>query len=178
MQVGVAGQLPVGHLAPVGRGNDTVGDGEPGSVDPEALGGEVDEDRPHFCTRKAQRHAAVLDRLAAGGDAFVGSFLGVSGNHVQARQRQVELLGGDLRQRGDDALAELDLAGAHRCAAVGRDANPGVEHAVAIKAARQGGRLLSSRKLRRQREGDDDAAEAGGKIPPRDVRVHQILPVA
>ena len=49
-----------------------------------------------------------------------------------ARERQVELLGRDLRERGEDALPEFDLAGEHGRGAVGVDAQPGVEHAVVV----------------------------------------------
>src|SRR5262249_41321332 len=125
-----------------------------------------------------QRGAAGLNRLAAGGDAFVGRFLGVAGDHVKVLERQAEFLGRDLRQRRDNALAELDLAGAYGGAAVGRDANPRIEHAVAVEASRQDGRLLPGGKFWSERDGDNDAPEAGGKIPPRDVRVHHILPIA
>ena len=89
---------------------------------------------------------------------------------MQAIERQVEFLGGDLRQRGDDALTEFHLAGAHRRAAIGRDADPGIEHAVAVEATRQGGWLLAQDQFRSKREGDHDAAKtctkAGGELAP------------
>ena len=53
------------------------------------------------------------------------------------RRLHAELFRRDLRQRGEDALAELDLAGEDGGGAVGIDAQPGIEHAVARKAAGQ-----------------------------------------
>ena len=77
--------------------------------------------------------------------------------HAHALERQVELFGRDLRKRGDDALAELDLAGEHRARAVRVDADPGVEHAVVRQAAGQIGAPLREREFRIEREGNDDA---------------------
>ncbi len=89
---------------------------------------------------------------------------------MQVREREVELFRGDLRQRSDGALAEFDLAGAHRGAPVGRDAYPGIEHAVSIEAAGQCRRLLAQDQFRSEREGDHDAAKtctkAGGELAP------------
>ena len=56
---------------------------------------------------------------------------------MDAPERQIELLGRDLGERRHDALAELDLAGEHGRGAVRIDADPGVEHAVGLQAARQ-----------------------------------------
>src|SRR5262249_20515512 len=182
MQVDVACELAVSQLAPIDRTDDAICDREPRSLDAKALRREIDEDRSHLGARKTQRHATVFDRLAAGCDALVWGFLGISGDHVQACQRQVEFLHGDLRERRHDALAEFHFASAHCDAAVGRNADPGIEHAVAVEAARQRGRLLGEGKLRSEREGDHDAAKTctktGCKIPSRDVRAHQILPFA
>ena len=41
------------------------------------------------------------------------------------------------RERGEDALPELDLAGEHGRRAVGIDADPGIEPAVGLQAAGQ-----------------------------------------
>ena len=65
-------------------------------------------------------------------------------------KRQVELFRRDLRQRRDDALAELDLAGEDRRVAVGVDADPGVEHAVVIEAAGQPCGLLRAKRAAEQ----------------------------
>ena len=108
----------------------------------ELLGGEVEQDRAHFRAGEPQRGAAVFDRLAAGGLAFVRRAAGVAGDDLDPRQRQVELLGRDLRQRGEDALPEFDLAGENGGGAVGVDAQPGARACGWFEAAREPRRLL------------------------------------
>ena len=95
-------------------------------------------------------------------------------------ERQVEFLGRDLGERGQDTLAELDLAGEDGRGAVGVDADPAVELAVVLQAARQPGRLLRESELRIEREGDHDRAEPGGELTSIDGgSVHgQVLPLA
>jgi hypothetical protein len=61
-------------------------------------------------------------------------------HQADALEIHVELVGRDLRERGADALAELDLAGEDGHRAVRVDAQPRVEHAVAGEAAGQAGR--------------------------------------
>jgi hypothetical protein len=53
---------------------------------------------------------------------------------VTLLQRHVELLGHDLRERGADAHARLDLADRRGDRAVGRDAQPRIER-LGIEAA-------------------------------------------
>ena len=108
----------------------------------ELLGGEVDQDRAHFGAREPQRGAAVLDRQAAGGLAFVRRAAGVAGDDPDPRERQIELLGRDLRQGGEDALPQLHLAGEDGGGAVGIDREPGAEQPVGLQAARQPRRFL------------------------------------
>ncbi len=162
MEIGVAGQIAIAHLAAVRRADDTIRHRKRRGIDAEALGREFDENLAHLRASEAQRNAAVFDRLAAGGHAFIGGFLGIAGNHVQARERQVEFFRRDLRQGGGDALPQFDLAGADRRGAVRIDADPGIEHAVAGEASGQRRRLLRERQLqdqpRRQSESDDDSA--------------------
>src|SRR5262249_61332323 len=78
------------------------------------------------------------------------------------RERQLQFLGRDLGQRGDDALPQLDLACEDRRAAVGTDSDPGIELAVVLQAAGQP--LLCKGELRVEREGNDERAEAGGEF--------------
>ncbi len=57
----------------------------------------------------------VLDRQAAGGHALVGAECGCSTRIMRMRTGfDIEFVGGDLQQRGGDALADLDLAGRDR----------------------------------------------------------------
>src|SRR5204863_2266098 len=95
----------------------------------------------------------VLDGAAARGDAFVGGPRGVSRDHFDAAEVDVQLVSGDLGQRGHDALADLYLAGERGYRAVRVDAKPTVEHAVLLQASRQRrGRLGESAGERRERE--------------------------
>src|SRR5262249_12886648 len=93
-----------------------------------------------------------------------------------------------LRQRSEDALPQLDLAGADGGGAVGVDADPGIELAVGREAARQPRRLLRllrKEPLRIERERDEQRAQSGIDCAPRNLRavaegsVHgQVLPPA
>src|SRR5262249_62319127 len=98
----------------------------------------------------AQRRPAVLDRLATGGLSLVWGLAGVAGDHLDAGQRQIELLGGDLRERGEDALPPLDPAGEDGRRAVGIDAGATVEPTIGLQAPGQP--FLPPRKLRIERE--------------------------
>jgi len=73
--------------------------------------GMVEKEPTDLGTGQAQRDAAELDRLAAGGVALVRGQLGVAGLQQNAIGRYVELLGRDLAHRGQHALADLDAAG-------------------------------------------------------------------
>src|SRR5262249_9667362 len=116
--------------------------------------------------------------LAAGGLPFIGGAAGVGRDHGHLRERHVQLLGRDLGERRDDALPKLHLAGEDRHLAVGADADPGIEHAVGLEAAWQPGPLLAECKAWCEAERQDDAAEAGCEITPRE-RVHDhVLPLA
>src|SRR5262249_33487292 len=145
---------------------------------PEPLGGEVDQNRARFGGGHAQRRPAILDRLATGGLSLVRRLAGVAGGHLYAGQRQIELLGGDLGERGEDALPQFDLAGENLRGAVGIDADPTVEPTIGLQAPGQP--FLPARKLRIEREGDDDGTEAGGEFAPIESgSVHgHVLPFA
>ena len=107
----LGGQLAIADLAAVRRRDHAVGDRQLIGRHAEPLGGELEQDRAHLGAGHAQGGAAVLDRLAAGGLALVRRLAGVAGDHLDARERQIELLGRDLGERGEDPLPELDLAG-------------------------------------------------------------------
>ena len=93
--------------------------------------------RPRLGAGVAQRGARFLHRHAARGDLLVRAGGGAGGHHAHACKGQVEFFGGDLRQGGDDALADFDLAGVHRHAAVGVEFEPLPEAAVDVQAAGQ-----------------------------------------
>ncbi len=60
--------------------------------------------------REPQRLRMDLQRGAGDGRALVRRACGVAEHHVHLRERQVEFLGDDLRERGADAGAEVDMA--------------------------------------------------------------------
>ena len=180
LEVHLAREFAIADLAAVACADYAVTDAERIGGDAEFLGRQLKQDRAHLGAGQAQRGAAVLDRLAARGLALVRGAAGVAGHHGHPSERHVEFFRRDLGERGDDALAELDLAGEHRNGAVGIDAQPSIQHAVAAQAARQRGRLLAARKLWTEAEGEHDAAKTGGEIAATELgSVHgQILPFA
>src|SRR5882672_8078814 len=100
---------------------------------------------------KAQRGAALLDREAAGRLALVGRARGVAVHDLDARQIHVQLVGGDLRERGADALPQLDLAREDRHGAGRIDPQPSIQSPVAVETTGQA-RGLREPEARGQRE--------------------------
>ncbi len=86
-----------------------------------------DQQLAHLRRRVLDRGAAVLHGMAAGGIAFIGGAAGIGGDDRQRLEGNVELFGGDLLEGGLETLAEFGLAGERGNAAVGVDANPGIE---------------------------------------------------
>ena len=85
----------------------------------------------------AHCRARLLDRKAARGGALVGARSGRHLHHADAVKADVELVGRDLRQSGDDALTELDLAGAQLDEAFMAEAQPLREPRVGLQVDRQ-----------------------------------------
>jgi len=103
----------------------------------ELAGGCLDQQAAHLGGGVQDRRSAVLHGMAAGREALVGRASGVGGNQVQAEWRDIELLGGDLEQRGLQALPKLRLAGEHLDTAIRRDPDPRIEFGRFLQAARQ-----------------------------------------
>ena len=87
-------------------------------------------------------------------------------------KRNVEFFRGDLLKGGLEALAELGLAGEDRDAAVGIDADPGIEIGRALQAAgqlwrRAGGGRVPARLARRRRPSEKLTTSAP---PPASTR--------
>src|SRR5690606_11475227 len=61
------------------------------------------------------------------GDALVRDDVGIAGNDRNRLERNVQLLGDDLRQRRDDAVSDLDAAGEEGHRAVFVDPEPAIE---------------------------------------------------
>ena len=135
-------QLPVGDLADTVEAADySVLDGELVERDVEPLRCFLQQQVTRFGACISDCAAAVVDRAAAGGVAFVRRQRGVACHHAHARQCNIEFLGCDLRHRGDDTLANLDLAGVNRHAPIRIETQPLVEPGVDDEAAgKLGGR--------------------------------------
>ncbi|CAB3959809.1 hypothetical protein LMG7053_06022 [Achromobacter ruhlandii] len=112
----------------------------------------------------AQRGGRDLDAGAGDGGPLVGGGVGVAQHHFQSRHRHVQFLGHDLRQRGADAGAQVDvtvegqrapaarrgLIGQHRHEDFGR-----VLHVIRDHAR------LPGRRTRRRGRGAHDQQRAG-----------------
>ena len=90
-----------------------------------SAGGRGHEQRPHLARTRPQRRAGV--RAPTGCPAVRPSSgpCAVCAGSIRTRSSgDAERVGGDLRERGEDALAELDLADPHVDRAVGADPRP------------------------------------------------------
>ena len=171
-------QFAIADLAAVGRGDRAVRNGQLICRCAEPLRCEIDQDRAHFGGSHAQCRAAVFDREAARCMALVRRLARVARDHLDPGQRQIEFFGHDLRERGEDALPQLHLAGENGRAAIGIDADPSVEPAIVLQTSGQS--LLPARKLGLEREADDDRTESGGELAATENgSVHAyVLPLA
>ena len=123
VEVDVGGQLAVrrgaGRPAPASRPSATVT--SPGRR-PSARGRGRDEQRPHVARRRRATPApeSAIDMLPAVRPSS-GPWPVCAGSIRTPVQGDVELVGGELGERGEDALPELDLADPHVDRAVGAD---------------------------------------------------------
>src|SRR2546422_380459 len=115
-------------------------------------------------------HATSLDREAAEGGALIRSEQGIARDELHALHRHAELLGGDLRQRGVGAGAEVDLSGVHRDHALAVDGDEAV-HAIGGDALPpQGVRVDGGvRGFRRERVSDHERARGFQEVAARDL---------
>src|ERR1700730_6323566 len=115
--------------------------------------------------------AAVLHGMAARRETLVGRTCGIRGHESRPCKGHVELIGRNLQQRRLEALSELGLASEHGDAAIGIDADPGIQKGSRLQAAEKLlgviARLL--RLLRTQQrprtETHDKRARAGKNTP-------------
>ena len=91
------------------RTHDAVAHVERSAAPPSAAP-PLDQPRARLRRRRAQRHRMDLDRRAGDRRALVRRARGVAEHHVHRAERDVELLGDDLRERGADAGAQVDVA--------------------------------------------------------------------
>src|SRR4029078_4465374 len=98
---------------------------------------------------------------ATGLRSFAQVSRGIRGIDLPALQRQVEFLGRDLPERGQDALPQFNLAGVDGGVAVTADANPGLQQTVGVEAAgkpRRGAGALGQQFGGIERKGEYEAA--------------------
>ena len=69
-----------------------------------------DQSMPRRCRRQTQRHCGDLDGFAGKSGALVGRLPGMAEHHGHPLEGHVQLFRHDLRQRGADAGAEVDMA--------------------------------------------------------------------
>jgi hypothetical protein len=134
-EIGVTGEVPVRDTAATRGADRAITDVQIGDRGAELRRRRREQDRTGFGARESQRGAALLHGEAAGGLALVRRARGVAVDDVDALEIHVELVGGDLRERGADALSELDLAGEDGDASLRIDAQPRVEPPVVVEAA-------------------------------------------
>ena len=103
----------------------------------ERIGEAIQEQRADLGADQANRGTADGDGIAAGGKTLGGADVGLAGDDVQLLRRDVELLGGDLRERGQDSLPDLDLAGENTDAASLLEADPLRQQRIVDQALRQ-----------------------------------------
>jgi hypothetical protein len=115
-----------------------VGEADRGGRAVEAERCGFGEERAHLGGGDADRAARRLDGLAAGREPLLGRGVGVAGDDAHALGLDAQLLGGDLDERGEDALAELDLAGREPDAPARLEADPAVEAGIGGEAGGEG----------------------------------------
>ncbi len=106
---------------------DAVLHREVGGRNAEALRGALDERAASGGAGPAQLAAALEDRQVRRGQPLVRRARGVAHDHFDLAERNVELVGGELHERGARAGAEIDLADKNRDLVVGRNGEPGVD---------------------------------------------------
>ena len=122
-QCGV-GKLPVARPGAVRADNVAVVDRERFDRGVQPRRGDPQVDRAGFGACVAQRGTRLLHRQAARGRRLVGTHQSRRAHHAHLRERNIELFRRDLRQRGEDTLADLDLAREHFDVAIGVEPEP------------------------------------------------------
>jgi hypothetical protein len=107
-------EFAIGQPASVFRDHAAVVGAQAVCGDIEPLCRLGDQQCPRLRSRVLDRNPAVVRRVAAGGVAFIGGQFGVRGDYLQRSEDDIELLGGDLLERGLEALSQFRLAGEDR----------------------------------------------------------------
>ncbi len=164
LEIPVADQFGVRHgLAGIELVDDhAVDDHQLGGRDAELLRRALDQRMAGGRRGTAQLAAALRNRQVGAGDPLVRRGRGVAHHHLDALERDVELVGRHLRHRGLGTGAEVDLAGVDGDSAVSPDADERVDRVLGNRLRRrQDGGSGSRRPGRRngaalQREADDE----------------------
>ena len=136
----VAKEIAVLHgLRPVaGNGDDAFRHRELIGWNAQPARGQRQQRLTRFGSRRPDLRTAALDRRARDGGALIRRHVRVEPHRGDLAHVEVELLGGNLQQRGARALAELDVADVGRRGVVGVNRDPRVDEFL-IGRARHGG---------------------------------------
>ncbi len=130
VQVQPGGELAIAERTPVRRGHPAAAGDDLTWLQVPAFRGLRGQQHPHIGRGVQDGRAAVLHRVAAGGDPLVGGAPGVGGDQGEAARIEFQLVRRQLDQRSLDALAELDLAGEDGGAALRVDGDPAVQPGI------------------------------------------------
>ncbi len=137
LEQAVLGQLPVAGAQVARAGDGAVPHLQALRGHPQPLARRVQEGGARLRAGIAQRHAGMLDGIAARGHPLVGAGGRAGRHHAHARDVDIELVGDDLGNGGQDALPDLDLAGKYLHDPFWAEAQPLRQALVALQAARQ-----------------------------------------
>ena len=130
------------------------------------FGGARQKVVPRLRRRVAQRHRGDLDGFAGDGRALVGRRRRVAQHHGDAIQRHVEFFRDDLRQRGADAGAEIDVAVVGEHLPAGVDGDVGFEPAAGCIVRRAADDRQRSGVRRGRHIGTGVSAAHRSRLPP------------
>ena len=114
-----------------------VVDGQSSNGAREAIRDIAKKERPYLGADQANGAARYGNRIAARGESLPRAGRGLARDDPQPGRGDIQLFSGDLRQRGEDALADLDLAGRKPHAARFLEADPCAEQRIVQQALRQ-----------------------------------------
>jgi len=127
------GALPETRALPGGAHGTVLGE-QIVDGNAETLRRALEEKDPGVRAGATQRRARVLDREATRGNPFVGAARGVGRDHANTLERDPQLLGGNLGERCQDTLPDLDLSAEDRHRAVALDPQPLGEPRILLQA--------------------------------------------
>ena len=145
-------QLPKTRAPTIGRNDRAVPHLQLFRADAKPTRRRRDKDAARLGAGRANGAAALLDRLAAERVLLIGSPRRVGGDHADLVESDVEFLRRDLRQRGQDPLPELGLAGEDRHRLIRLQADPSFKPAIVAQAERHICRRLAKHRRGWQRK--------------------------